>query len=119
KSPRDARRTFFDAVLEFTSKGETYHRIETASKIAPDIPTVDAVAALGNGSNGTVPDTVPFCLWSSAAHLDDYAEAIWATISGLGDSDTNCAIVGGIVALSAGAESIPAEWLKAREPLKF
>jgi hypothetical protein len=30
--------------------------------------------------------------------------------------DTNCAIVGGIVALSAGRESIPPAWLSAREP---
>ena len=30
-----------------------------------------------------------------------------------------CAIVGGIVALSAGRESIPSEWLKAREPIQI
>ena len=40
------------------------------------------------------------------------------TVSGLGDRDTTCAIVGGIVALSAGRESIPAEWLQAREKIE-
>jgi ADP-ribosylglycohydrolase len=42
---------------------------------------------------------------------------LWAAVSGLGDIDTNCAIVGGIVAMSAGADSIPADWIEAREPL--
>jgi ADP-ribosylglycohydrolase len=50
-------------------------------------------------------------------YSDDYSEAIWQTVSALGDRDTTCAIVGGIVALKAGRESIPANWLKAREPL--
>jgi ADP-ribosylglycohydrolase len=47
--------------------------------------------------------------------LDNYSEAIWATIGVFGDIDTNCAIVGGIVALAAGRESIPKDWLEARE----
>jgi ADP-ribosylglycohydrolase len=34
-----------------------------------------------------------------------------------GDIDTTCAIIGGIVALSAGRDSIPPEWLSAREAL--
>jgi ADP-ribosylglycohydrolase len=37
----------------------------------------------------------------------------------LGDRDTTCAIVGGIVALSAGRESIPPAWLAARESLQM
>jgi hypothetical protein len=36
-----------------------------------------------------------------------------------GDTDTNCAIIGGIVALSASPDSIPQEWLAAREPLQM
>lgn len=42
----------------------------------------------------------------------------WLSLQGLsiGDADTNCAIVGGIVALSAPG-GIPAEWLARREPL--
>ena len=34
-----------------------------------------------------------------------------------GDIDTDCAIIGSIVALGAGRDSIPPEWLNAREPL--
>jgi hypothetical protein len=38
-------------------------------------------------------------------------------VSALGDRDTTCAIVGGMVALHAGVDSIPREWLACREPL--
>jgi ADP-ribosylglycohydrolase len=69
---------------------------------------------LGNGIQVTAPDTVPFTIWCAARHAWDYEEALWATASGFGDVDTNCAIVGGIVALAAGAQSIPESWLYAR-----
>jgi ADP-ribosylglycohydrolase len=62
---------------------------------------------------------VPFTLWSAANHLDDYAAALKQTIIAGGDCDTNAAIVGGIVALSAGRENIPAEWRQHKEPLPF
>ncbi len=42
---------------------------------------------------------------------------MWLTVSGLGDRDTTCAIVGGIVSMFTGAEGIPSEWREAREPL--
>jgi ADP-ribosylglycohydrolase len=60
---------------------------------------------------------VPFCLWCAARHLDDYVEAIWTAVGVGGDIDTICAIVGGIVALGAGRESIPVEWLASRETI--
>ena len=71
---------------------------------------------LGNGGRSR-PDTVPFCLWCAAKYLDNYEEAMWATVSALGDRDTTCAIVGGIVACYTGVEGIPPDWLAAREPL--
>jgi ADP-ribosylglycohydrolase len=42
---------------------------------------------------------------------------LWLTVSGLGDRDTTCAIVGGIVACHVGLKSIPKDWLKQREKL--
>ncbi|HEX9595880.1 MAG TPA: ADP-ribosylglycohydrolase family protein, partial [Anaerolineales bacterium] len=60
-------------------------------------------------------DTVPFCLWSAAHNLDNYEEALWQTVAGLGDRDTTCAIVGGIVALSSG--NVPLAWVRRREAL--
>jgi len=71
----------------------------------------------GGMAHRILQDTVPFCLWCSARHIDDYPEALWNTVSGLGDRDTTCAIVGGIVSLSAGTKGIPCEWLDSREPL--
>ena len=76
-----------------------------------------AVTVLGNGVQLSAQDTVPFALWCACQHLFDYEEALWLAVSGLGDRDTICAIVGGIVALSAGADSLPADWIAAREPL--
>ncbi|WP_020466702.1 ADP-ribosylglycohydrolase family protein [Singulisphaera acidiphila] len=72
---------------------------------------------VGNGNRITSPDTVPFALWCAARHIAGFAEALWTTVSAGGDNDTNCAIVGGIVILANGLESIPKSWLAAREPL--
>jgi ADP-ribosylglycohydrolase len=55
----------------------------------------------------------------AAHHLDNCVKALAQTISVGGDCDTNAAVVGGIVALSVGREGIPADWLKAREPIQF
>ncbi len=74
----------------------------------------EAARDLGNGSAVTCPDTVPFCLWAAEHYLGSYAEAMWATASAFGDIDTNCAIVGGIVALRS---AVPADWVARREPL--
>ena len=76
-----------------------------------------AVAALGNGAGVSAQDTVPFALWCAGHRLGDYEEALWLTVGGLGDRDTTCAIVGGIVSLFTGPDAIPEGWLHAREPL--
>jgi ADP-ribosylglycohydrolase len=99
-------------VAAHTPKGVTRSGIVKATGIHAEASLVRAVSALGNGTEVTAPDTVPFALWCAARHLEDYAEVLWATASGLGDVDTNCAIVGGIVGLSA---SIPEKWLASLE----
>jgi hypothetical protein len=110
---------FFDAVLRHTPESQVRRGILVASSTPPEIPVTDVAGALGNGSLVTAPDTVPFCLWMAAHHLDHFVEALGKTIGVGGDCDTNAAIVSGIVALSAGRESIPVEWLKAREPVRI
>lgn len=113
-------RTGFDllaTVLAHTPGGETRTGLERAVALGFECSIEEAVAALGNGSRITAPDTVPFALWSAAKHIDDYTEALWFTVSAGGDNDTNCAIVGGIVALANGREGIPDDWLAAREQL--
>ncbi len=101
--------------LERTPEGPTREGIARAVTMFPHASVQLAVTALGNGTSVISADTVPFALFCAARHLDDYAEAMWTTVSGLGDRDTTCAIAGGIVALSAGRASIPTEWLEARE----
>jgi ADP-ribosylglycohydrolase len=106
-----------ETAARYTPKGDTRRGLERACAL-PFSTTIDtAVCVLGNGSHVTAPDTVPFALWAAARHLDNFQEALWSTVSGLGDRDTTCAIVGGIVALASGEESIPEAWLQAREPL--
>ncbi|NGO42583.1 ADP-ribosylglycohydrolase family protein [Streptomyces ureilyticus] len=79
-----------------------------------DASTVAAV--LGCGRRTSAHDTVPFALWSAARSLGDYQRAFWTTAQAGGDVDTNCAIVGGVVAAGkAGAP--PAEWAERTEAL--
>ncbi len=106
-----------DHVLEHTPDGPTRARLVHARTLPVDISADEAARQLGNGSPITSAETVPFTLWCAAHHLHDFVEALWTTVSVGGDIDTNCAIVGGVVALGSGRESIPPEWLEAREAL--
>jgi len=110
---------FFDAVLHHTPESRVRRGILVASTTPSESPVTDVARALGNGSLVTAPDTVPFCLWMATHHLNRLVDALGRTISVGGDCDTNAAIVGGIVALSSGRESIPADWLQAREPIQI
>jgi ADP-ribosylglycohydrolase len=90
-----------------------------ASQTPVEVPFQAVAKSLGNGSLVTAPDTVPFCIWMAAHYPWHFVEAIGKTISAGGDCDTNAAIVGGIVALSAGRASLPNEWLQARERIQI
>ena len=107
----------FEVVLSHVSSGEVRKGIEHASIINLDLSIEAASRLLGNGSRISCQDTVPFCLWVAARHLDDYQSAIVNAIRAGGDIDTNAAIVGGIVALATGIDAIPADWRKDREEL--
>lgn len=137
RADESVKRGLFDAVLEHTPAGEVREGIERAAKFTFDLsaePTVrlldhgprvvpfdtsmvPVVRALGNGSRISCQDTVPFCLWVAARHLDDYEAAVVHTIRAGGDIDTTAAIVGGIVALAVGMDGIPADWRADREEL--
>jgi ADP-ribosylglycohydrolase len=106
---------FFDGVLGLTPESRVRRGILLASQTPANIPVEDVAKALGNGSLVTAPDTVPFCLWIAAHHAEDFVNALAQVIRVGGDCDTNAAVVGGIVALSAGHDAIPADWLSARE----
>jgi ADP-ribosylglycohydrolase len=104
-------------VARHTPAGPTLDGINHALTIPLDADVHAAVAALGNGSRIIASDTVPFCLWCAARHVDSYEDAFWTTVSGMGDRDTTCAIVGGIVGLSVGVDGMPEEWRLSREAL--
>jgi ADP-ribosylglycohydrolase len=104
-------------VLDHTPAGETRDGIAVARALAPETTVPEAAATLGSGIKITSQDTVPFSLWCAARNLRDYAKGLWEGVAGLGDIDTVCAIIGGIVVLSAPRESMPADWLAAREAL--
>jgi ADP-ribosylglycohydrolase len=111
--------TLLQTVFRHTPEGPTKTVLEMALRIPLDYDPRTAVNALGAGYKVLSLDTVPFAVWCAARHLDDYVNALWTTVSGLGDRDTTCAMAGGIVALSAGRTSIPLSWLEAREPLQL
>ena len=105
----------FAAVLAETPNSETRDGVAKASVLPIEYDVRTAVAALGNGSRVLSQDTVPFALWCVAKCFHSYSEALWTTVAGLGDRDTTCAIVGGILCLRESAGPIPSEWLLARE----
>ena len=112
-----APRSFLEAVAEHVPAGATRAGIRFAAGLEADITPADAAGHLGSGDNVSAQDTVPFCLWSVATCGGSYEEAMWRTVSGLGDRDTTCAIVGGIVALRVGEKGVPGAWVRAREGL--
>jgi ADP-ribosylglycohydrolase len=98
---------FLQKIIQLTPVSGVHLGIKRAFNLPPDSTVADAARAPGNGARVSCQDTVPFCLWAAARHLDDYQDALWTTVSGLGDRDTTCAIVGGIVAMSAGMRKTP------------
>ena len=116
-SPAPRRSEVLDLILPHVAESEVRSKIRQARDMTADASIQYAVSVLGNGTKVSAQDTVPFALWSAGEHLANYEEALWLTVSGLGDRDTTCAIVGGIVASFTGIEAIPQDWIKSREPL--
>ena len=115
-APGPSRVEFLDLVQQATPESEV-RGIRRAMRLDAGATVRLAVAALGNGEGLSAQDTAPFALWCAAGHLDDYEAALWTTVSGLGDRDTTCAIVGGIVVGATGEDGLPVEWLQSREAL--
>jgi ADP-ribosylglycohydrolase len=118
-SSTDFSKRFFDSILRYTPDSQVRRKLIIAAETNKEVPPEFVAQQLGNGSLVTAQDTVPFCLWMAAHHADSFVSALGNTICVGGDCDTNAAIVGGIVALSAGRDSIPLDWIHAREPVNF
>jgi ADP-ribosylglycohydrolase len=101
--------------LPYVPAGPTRRGLMRARDLGPSAAVAAAAKELGNGSNVTAEDTVPFVLWSAARRPGSFADAVYETVRGLGDIDTTAAMVGGIVAASGAP--IPPDWLSSREAL--
>ncbi|MBX3232071.1 MAG: ADP-ribosylglycohydrolase family protein [Labilithrix sp.] len=117
RRPLVAGAALLEEVVFHTPPGATRDGLAKALALPLTYDPRTAAAALGTGARVISSDTVPFALWCAARHLDSYEEAMWTTVSGLGDRDTTCAIAGGVVACAVGVEGIPATWRARREPL--
>jgi ADP-ribosylglycohydrolase len=111
--------SFIEAVRDATPAGYTRDAIAEVLMVPPDAAPIAAAKSLGNGSGITAPDTVPFCLWICSRFSHNFVESMWSTVTALGDRDTTCAIVGGIVACQTGRAAIPDEWFDFRESFEI
>ncbi|MFT3838487.1 MAG: ADP-ribosylglycohydrolase family protein [Myxococcaceae bacterium] len=105
-------------VIQHTPDGPTREGLRRAAELGFSTAPEIAGAKLGAGERVISSDTVPYALWSAARSLGDFTEAMWSTVSALGDRDTTCAIAGGIVALAVGPGGLPTHWLTSREALQ-
>jgi ADP-ribosylglycohydrolase len=110
-------KAFVDRIVPHVPESVVRQKIIEVSHIPPERDVWTVVVAVGNGSGIMAVDTVPYVIWSAARSLGNYEQAIWDTASGLGDIDTNCAMVGGIVVGATGVGGIPAAWMQRREAL--
>ncbi len=110
-------RRLLETARDRTPDGDTRYGLTLALDLPDDATIEEAAMTLGTGQRVLSQDTVPFSLWCAARHLDDFTEAMWTTVAGLGDRDTTCAIVGGIVGAAHGSGGVPAAWDAATERL--
>ncbi len=105
---------FIDSVANHTPDGRTRDRMLKAKDFGPE-DVVEASLELGNGSYVAAFDTVPFCMFIASHYRQSFVPAMMQTAMVGGDMDTNCAIVGGI--LASGSSDPPEDWVSRREPL--
>ena len=99
---------FLRDVADKLPESDTRYKILSAVSVKKESSIDFEVSMLGNGIRLTAQDTVPFCLWCAAYFYTSVEEALWTAVSALGDRDTICAIVGGMVSLFA--DELPQQW---------
>ena len=104
---------FLRDIADKLPESDTKYKILAAVPIKKESSIDFVVSVLGNGMMLTAQDTVPFCLWCAAYYYASIEEALWMAVSALGDRDTICAIVGGMVSLYA--DELPQQWLSYME----
>jgi ADP-ribosylglycohydrolase len=107
---------FIGMVRDWTPPGRVRDGLDSAADLDVGASVPFAAGRLGNGSLIQAHDTVPLCVWLAARNLGSFEDAMWETVSALGDRDTTCAIVGGIIAADTHVE-LPPSWIGSREPI--
>lgn len=102
---------FIEKIVQELPDTDTTSKINKALSIPSSYNIETIRTILGDGTKMLAQDTVPFSIWCAAHHLDNYEEALWKAVSILGDRDTICAIVGGIVMMSTKKDNIPQNWM--------
>lgn len=105
---------FINEVCKYTPKSITLDKMKKSLLFADKSNPKLVALKLGNGDTILTQDTVPFVIWAAAHFMDDFENALWKTVSVLGDRDTTCAMVGGVIAAFKGEQCIPTEWLSYR-----
>lgn len=107
-----------DAAIERTPRGETRTTLQNAQRLGPEALVGEAAILLCRGGRRPPAEHAAFALWCAQRNPGDFANALWTAVTCPIERDSVCAITGALVALSAGRNAIPAEWLDAREPLQ-
>ena len=105
--------SFLRDVADPLPESDTKYKILSAISIKKESSIDFVVSVLGNGLKLTAQDTVPLCLWCAAHFYTSLEEALWIAVSALGDRDTICAIVGGMLSLYT--DELPQQWLRYME----
>ncbi|GAA1547185.1 ADP-ribosylglycohydrolase family protein [Dactylosporangium maewongense] len=117
------RESLLRMVLNALPPSDVRDGIGRAARMAEASDPGEVAAEVGNGAHALAQDTVPFALWVAARYLDDYPEALAACVRVGGDTDSMCAIAGGVIAAHTGVGThgdtvgVPPEWIDSREPL--
>ncbi|AWK06309.1 crystallin J1 [Flavobacterium crocinum] len=106
---------FIDKILKELPDSDTKSKISKSKSVSYDYHIETVRSILGNGINMTAQDTVPFAIWCTAHHLQNFEEGLWKAVSILGDRDTICAIVGGMSIMSSDVINIPSSWTNSVE----
>ena len=111
---------YYTNLLRCVPRGQVWDGIMTAAELPMDMPVGLVIQKLGNGTHVTCQDTVPFCCYMAIKAIMTYPKdemfekTIIETSMAFGDVDTNCAIVGGII---ANAGPPPEKWVKFCQPM--
>lgn len=106
---------YIQKIIDYLPETDTKSKIKKSLSIPYSYHIETVKSILGNGSKIMTQDTVPYCIWCAANNLNNFEEGLWKAVSVLGDRDTICAIVGGILIMSTDEKSIPREWIDSVE----